>query len=111
LSSAAESAKDAAFDAAADAKSALRSGFSALPNSTATVADQNADVRGLAENYRDPAGAIQQDKAAGGSMRLLAICAVHRWQLAWSVVELVWKRMALRALCAAHSWQHAWWLV
>jgi hypothetical protein len=39
---------------------------SALPNSIATVADQNADVRGLAGKYRDPAGAIQQDKATGG---------------------------------------------
>jgi len=36
-----------------------------VPNSTATLADQNADVRGLSANYRDPAGAIQQDKAKG----------------------------------------------
>ncbi len=39
---------------------------SAVPNTTATLADQNADVRGLAGKYRDPAGAIQQDKATGG---------------------------------------------
>jgi len=36
-----------------------------VPNSIATLADQNADVRGLSANYRDPAGAIQQDKAKG----------------------------------------------
>ena len=65
LSSATESAKGAASDLKAKAKSVLK-GNSALPNSIATVADLNADVRGLSENYRDPAGAIQQDKAAGG---------------------------------------------
>jgi len=64
LSSATESAKDAASDLKSKAKSVLR-GSSAAPNSTATLADQNADVRGLSANYRDPAGAIQQDKAKG----------------------------------------------
>jgi ElaB/YqjD/DUF883 family membrane-anchored ribosome-binding protein len=64
LSSAAESAKDAASDLKSKAKSVLK-GNSALTNSSATVADLNADVRGEAQDYRDPAGAIQQDKAAG----------------------------------------------
>ncbi len=35
---------------------------SALPNSTATVADLNADVRNEASDYRDPAIAVPQDK-------------------------------------------------
>jgi hypothetical protein len=72
-----ESARDAAKGAATDLKAKAKSvikGNSALPNSTATVADLNADVRGLAENYRDPAGAIQQDKAAGGWA--VALCFV-----------------------------------
>ena len=73
LSSATESAKGAASDLKAKAKSVLK-GNSALPNSIATVADLNADVRGLSENYRDPAGAIQQDKAAGGVIDQLAVC-------------------------------------
>jgi len=64
LSSATEGAKDAASDLKSKAQSAL-SGLSAVPNSIATLADQNADVRGLSANYRDPAGAIQQDKAKG----------------------------------------------
>ena len=29
------------------------------------LADLNADVRGASKNYRDPAGAVQQDKFAG----------------------------------------------
>ncbi len=60
------SAKDAASGLKAKAKSAIKGATSAVPNTTATLADQGADVRGLAGNYRDPAGAIQQDKAAGG---------------------------------------------
>jgi hypothetical protein len=59
------SAKDAAFGLKDKVKSVIKDATSALPNSIATVADQNADVRGLAQNYRDPAGAIQQDKATG----------------------------------------------
>ena len=65
LSSAAEDGKDAASDLKAKAKGALDS-ISALPNPTATLGDLNADVRGLSAGYRDPAGAIQQDKATGG---------------------------------------------
>jgi hypothetical protein len=64
LSSAAEGAKDAASDIKDKAKSVLK-GNSALINPTATLGDLNADVRGTADSYRDPAGAIQQDKAAG----------------------------------------------
>jgi len=37
----------------------------AAPTVLGDIADQNADVRGLSANYRDPAGAIQQDKAKG----------------------------------------------
>jgi hypothetical protein len=59
LSSAAESAKDAASDL--KAKSVLK-GNSALFNSSATVADLNADVRGTSESYRDPAIDPIQDK-------------------------------------------------
>ena len=82
LSSATEGAQDAADSAASDIKGAASdlkakakealSGLSALPKSLATVADQNADVRGLAQNYRDPAGAIQQDKATGGLVQAFA---------------------------------------
>jgi hypothetical protein len=59
----------------------------ASPAVLADVADLNADVRGLSENYRDPAGAIQQDKAAGGdtngricrsSTQSLAVCCIAR---------------------------------
>ena len=90
LSSATEGAKDAADSAADDIKGAASdlkakakgalSGLSALPNNIATVADQNADVRGLAGKYRDPAGAIQQDKAAGGfgSMRGMLWLTCHQ---------------------------------
>jgi hypothetical protein len=40
--------------------------FSALPTpAVGDLADLNADVRGDAADYRDPAGAIQQDTAAG----------------------------------------------
>jgi hypothetical protein len=63
-----ESAKDAAKDAGSDLKAKAKSlikGNSALPNSMAVVADLNADVRGEATNYRDPAIAVPQDKAAG----------------------------------------------
>jgi hypothetical protein len=63
-----ESAKDAAKDAGSDLKAKVKSvikGNSAVPNSTATVADLNADVRGDALNYRDPAIAVPQDKATG----------------------------------------------
>lgn len=35
------------------------------PSVVADLADLNKDVRGLSENYRDLAGAIQQGKAAG----------------------------------------------
>jgi hypothetical protein len=67
-----EGAQDAADSAADDSrvsadiksKGTLR-GQSALPDILATVADQNADLRSLTQNYRDPAGAIQQGKAAG----------------------------------------------
>jgi uncharacterized phage infection (PIP) family protein YhgE len=70
LSSATEGAKDAASDLKSKAKSALK-GNSALPNSMATVADLNADVRGDALNYRDPAIATPQDKVTGA---LPALC-------------------------------------
>jgi hypothetical protein len=58
----------AASDAKDKAKGLLKGkGISALPgaNPLAAVADLNRDVRGDAEDYRDPAGAIQQDNAAG----------------------------------------------
>jgi hypothetical protein len=82
---AAESAKDAASDLKSKAKSALK-GSSALPNSMATVADLNADVRGDALNYRDPAIATPQDKVtgvcwgggcAGGTSAVLSMSAQH----------------------------------
>ena len=82
LSSAAESAKDAASDLKSKAKSVLK-GNSALFNSSATVADLNADVRGTSESYRDPAiDPIQdkiKDKVSGentlqGSEGLLCMC-------------------------------------
>ena len=39
---------------------------SALPTpAVGDLADLNADVRGASKNYRDPAGAVQQDKFAG----------------------------------------------
>jgi len=65
LSSATESAKDTASDLKSKAKSVLR-GSSAVPNSIATLADLNADVRNEASDYRDPAIATPQDKLAGG---------------------------------------------
>jgi len=71
LSSATEGAKDAASDLKSKAKSVLR-GSSAVPNSIATLADQNADVRNEASDYRDPAGAVQLDKASGGATRVFA---------------------------------------
>jgi hypothetical protein len=57
----------AADDAQDKAKGLLKGkGLSALPaNPLAAVADLNKDVRGDAEEYRDPAGAVQQDNAAG----------------------------------------------
>jgi hypothetical protein len=43
---------------------------SALPTpAVGDVADLNADVRGDATEYRDPAGAVQQDTAAGAVKR------------------------------------------
>ncbi len=71
LSSATEGAQDAASDikgAASDLKAKAKgalSGLSALPSDIATVADLNADVRGDAYNYRDPAIATPQDKVTG----------------------------------------------
>uniref|UniRef100_A0A383VN92 Uncharacterized protein n=1 Tax=Tetradesmus obliquus TaxID=3088 RepID=A0A383VN92_TETOB len=57
----------AASDAKDKAKGLLKGkGISALPaNPLAAVADLNRDVRGDSEEYRDPAGAVQQDNAAG----------------------------------------------
>ncbi|WIA08457.1 hypothetical protein OEZ85_007894 [Tetradesmus obliquus] len=57
----------AASDAKDKAKSLLKGkGISALPaNPLTAVADLNRDVRGDSEDYRDPAGAVQQDNAAG----------------------------------------------
>jgi hypothetical protein len=85
LSSATEDAKDAADSVASDVKGAAAdlkakakgalNGLSALPNNLATLADQNADVRGLAGKYRDPAGAIQQDKATGALDSSLVLTA------------------------------------
>jgi hypothetical protein len=40
----------------------------------AVVADLNADVRGDALNYRDPAIAVPQDKATGRLDRWLLAC-------------------------------------
>jgi hypothetical protein len=58
---------DVASEAKDKAKGLLKGkGISALPaNPLAAVADLNKDVRGDAEDYRDPAGAVQQDNAAG----------------------------------------------
>jgi hypothetical protein len=61
---------DVASDAKDKAKGLLKGkGISALPGSNplAAVADLNRDVHGDAEDYRDPAGAVQQDNAAGGA--------------------------------------------
>jgi hypothetical protein len=72
-----ESAKDAAKDAGSDLKAKVKSvikGNSAVPNTTATVADLNADVRGDALNYRDPAIAVPQDKATGRRDGFLPTC-------------------------------------
>jgi uncharacterized membrane protein len=58
----------AASDAKDKAKGLLKAkGLSAAPtaNPLAAVGDLNRDVRGDAEDYRDPAGAVQQDNAAG----------------------------------------------
>jgi hypothetical protein len=68
----------AADDAASKAKSVFGSGMSsALPaNPLAAVADQNADVRDLATDYRDPAGAVQLDAASGESCMCCALCFV-----------------------------------
>ena len=52
--------KDAASDIKDKAKSVLK-GSSALPNSIATLAVQNADVGCLAVVFRDPAFATHQD--------------------------------------------------
>eukprot|EP00775_Hariotina_reticulata_P007032 gene7032-7246_t len=65
LSTAGDSLSNAADQAAAKAKSALK-GISSLPSQAmGELADLNADVRDISKGYRDPAGAIQQDKAAG----------------------------------------------
>jgi hypothetical protein len=58
---------DVASEAKDKAKGLLKGkGISALAaNPLAAVADLNKDVRGDAEDYRDPAGAVQQDNAAG----------------------------------------------
>lgn len=58
------SPKQVVKDIKEKAKSVVK-GSSALPNSLATLADLNADVRGAAESYRDPAIAVPQDKAQG----------------------------------------------
>jgi hypothetical protein len=63
-----ESAKDAAKDAGSDLKAKAKSvikGNSAILSNMAVVADLNSDVRGDANDYRDPAAAVQQDTAAG----------------------------------------------
>jgi hypothetical protein len=107
LSSATEGAKDAADSAADDIKGAASdlkakakgalSGLSALPNNIATVADQNADVRGLAGKYRDPAGAIQQDKATGGfgSMRGMLWLTCHQQHGHWLADRIIGAGVAL----------------
>jgi hypothetical protein len=65
LSDAGDSLSSAADKAADKAKSAIK-GISSLPGQPlAELADLNADVRGISKGYRDPAGAVQQDKAAG----------------------------------------------
>jgi hypothetical protein len=54
-------------------------GISALPaNPLAAVADQNADVRDLATDYRDPAGAVQLDAASGESCVMHSTCCSSR---------------------------------
>jgi hypothetical protein len=60
---------DVASEAKDKAKGLLKGkGTSALPaNPLAAVADQNADVRDLATDYRDPAGAVQLNTASGES--------------------------------------------
>ncbi|KAF8072583.1 HOC1 [Scenedesmus sp. PABB004] len=65
LGAAGDKLSGAADDAAAKAKSMFGSGSSsAAPvRPLATLADLNADVRDAASDYRDPAGAVQQDNA------------------------------------------------
>jgi hypothetical protein len=59
------SAKDAASGLKAKAKSVIKGATSAVPNTTATLGDLNADMRSDAYTYRDPAIATPQDKATG----------------------------------------------
>ena len=61
------SPKTALKDLKDKAKGAIKGNSSAAPatNTLATLADLNADVRDLASSYRDPAGALQQDKTKG----------------------------------------------
>jgi hypothetical protein len=65
LSSTGNKLSSAAEEAKAKAKSAFKGISSLSSHPLAELADLNADVRGAAGDYRDPAGAIQQDKAAG----------------------------------------------
>lgn len=71
------SPKQALKDIKDKAKGAIKGNSSlATPNSLATVADLNADVRGAADNYRDPAIATPQDKAGD---KLEGGCAGWWW--------------------------------
>jgi hypothetical protein len=71
-----QKAKEARKDLKTLSKSVLsvKGGNSALPtNPLGVVADLNADVRGEAADYRDPAIATPQDKAAGEFELLFAL--------------------------------------
>jgi hypothetical protein len=80
LSDAGDKLSSAADDAASKAKSVFGSGMSnALPaNPLAALADQNADVRDAATDYRDPLISTPQDASPGGSCLMIS---------AWHVVD------------------------
>jgi hypothetical protein len=65
-------------------------GNSALPNSIATVADRNADVRGEAQDYRDPAAAVQQDTAAGECRHFVP------WRVLWCSICIGQPRLVVQ---------------
>jgi hypothetical protein len=94
------SAKDAATGLKAKAKAAIKDATSAVPNTTATVGDLNADVRSDAYTYRDPAIATPQDNVTGKQtlMHMAGFCAdihVHGLELSryctvFSVAAWAW---------------------
>jgi hypothetical protein len=63
------------------------------------VADLNADVRGLSQNYRDPAGAIQQDKAAGEAKRCQSCLVLHVLATVASCVAFITASISASSMC------------